>query len=205
LDQSTHGSIPIVKRQVAIVYHSNMGHTERLARAVAAGASSVDGVSALLISVTEAQSRIEDLNASDAIIFGAPTFMGSVSAEMKTFMDSTSKTVYLQQSWKDKIAAGFTNSGAWSGDKLLSLFQIVAFAAQHSMIWASLGLMAGHNRSSGSADDLNRCGVWLGATAQSNIDASPDLMPLNSDLCTGEHLGRRVAQLSMRFSSVGKT
>jgi NAD(P)H dehydrogenase (quinone) len=188
-----------MSRSVAVVFHSKMGHTERLAQAVARGASSVSGVTSLLIPVADANARLDELNAADAIIFGAPTFMGSISAEMKAFMDSTSKTVYLKQAWKDKLAAGFTNSGAWSGDKLLSLIQFVAFAAQHSMLWTSLGLTAGYNRSTGSAEDLNRCGVWLGAAAQSNIDASPDMMPTNADLLTGEHLGRRVATLSCRF------
>lgn len=190
-------------RSVAIVYHSNMGHTERVAHAVAAGVTSVEGVSAILMTVAEAQSRFAELDTAHAIIFGAPTYMGSVSAEMKAFMDSTARKVYLRQSWKDKLAAGFTNSGAWSGDKLLTLIQFVAFAAQHSMIWTSLGLMAGNNQSSGSRDDLNRCGVWLGAAAQSDIDAAPDLMPPVSDLQTGEHLGRRVATLTLRFSPEG--
>ena len=187
-------------RRIAIVYHSNMGHTERMAQAVAAGAASVDGISVQLMTADEAHDRFDDLDAAHAIIFGAPTYMGSVSAEMKRFMDATSKKVYLRQAWKDKLAAGFTNSGAWSGDKLITLIQFVAFAAQHSMIWTTLGLMAGNNRSSGSADDMNRCGVWLGAAAQSNIDASADDMPTRADLLTGEHLGRRVATLALRFS-----
>lgn len=186
-------------RSVAVVYHSNRGHTEALAHAVAAGAESVAGVSSLLIPVADASTRLAELDAADAIIFGAPTFMGSVSAEMKAFMDSTARSVYMRQGWKDKLAAGFTNSGAWSGDKLLSLFQFIAFSAQHSMLWTGLGLMAGHNSSTGSANDLNRCGIWLGAGAQSNIDVPADVAPPDADLRTGAHLGQRVAELSLRF------
>lgn len=45
--------------------------------------------------------------------------------------------------WKDKIAAGFTNSGLRSGDKLAPLIQVALFAAQHGTHWANLGLPPG--------------------------------------------------------------
>ncbi len=40
--------------------------------------------------------------------------MGSVSGPFKTFMDASSR-VWLEQKWKDKLAAGFTISGSFSG------------------------------------------------------------------------------------------
>ena len=42
--------------------------------------------------------------------------------------------------WKDKIAAGFANSGSRSGDKLATLIQLALFAARHRMHWINLGL-----------------------------------------------------------------
>ena len=74
--------------KVAVVYHSGYGHTKKQAEAVAAGAASVAGAKVALIPVEEAEARAEELNAADAIIFGAPTYMGGVSAQFKTFMDS---------------------------------------------------------------------------------------------------------------------
>src|SRR3546814_7111133 len=44
-----------------------------------------------LVPVAEAEARIEELNAADAIVFGTPTYMGGVSGPFKTFMDATSK------------------------------------------------------------------------------------------------------------------
>lgn len=149
--------------QIAIVYHSGYGHTQKQAEAVAAGAASVTGVKAILIPVAEAETRVAELTAADAIIFGAPTYMGSVSGPFKTWMDTTSK-VWGQ--WNGKLAAGFTNSASQSGDKLNSLVQLAIFAAQHGMIWVSLGLMPGNNNSKGSVNDLNRLGSFLGAMAQ---------------------------------------
>ena len=152
---------------VAVVYHSGYGHTEVQAKAVAEGVQSVSGCQATLISVTNVEQHWETLAQADAMIFGAPTYMGSLSGAFKTFMEASSK-IWFTQGWKDKLAAGFTNSASQSGDKLSSLIQLALFAAQHGMIWVSLGLLPGNNNSQGSVADLNRLGSFLGAMAQSN-------------------------------------
>ena len=99
-----------------------------------------------------------------------------------------------------KLAAGFTNSGARSGDKLSTLIQLSLFAAQHGMHWINLGLPPANNSSKGSTDDRNRLGIWLGAGAQSNVDQGPDLAPPQSDLDTAKFLGRRVAEAARQFA-----
>ena len=185
-------------QKIAIVYHSGYGHTQRQAEAVAAGARQVAGAQVALIPVAEAEARIEELNAADAIIFGAPTYLGSASAAFKGFMEYSSK-IWFAQGWKDKLAAGFTTSGSQSGDKLGTLSQLSIFAAQHGMIWVGLDLLPGNNTSKGSIDDLNRLGSWLGAMAQANGDEGPDMAPIKSDLATASHLGRRVAALTAQF------
>jgi len=186
--------------QVAIVYHSGYGHTAEQAKAVARGAQKVAGVTVSLLTVDEAQQQWDVLKASDAIIFGSPTYMGSASAQFKAFMDASSKA-WFTRDWQDKIAAGFTTSASQSGDKLSTLSQLSVFAAQHGMIWVSLGLMPGNNHSNGSVNDLNRLGSFLGAMAQANSDQGPDLAPIQSDLLTAEHLGERVATVTKRFSA----
>jgi len=183
---------------VAIVYHSGYGHTAKQAEAVARGAEAA-GANALLIPVEKAPESWDELAAADAIVFGAPTYMGSASAPFKAFMDATSKLWY-RQTWKDKIAAGFTNSASQNGDKLSTLVQMAVFAAQHSMIWVGLGLLPGNNSSKGSPEDLNRLGSYLGAMAQSNADAPPDIAPPAADLRTAEALGTRVAKAAKRWA-----
>ncbi|WP_394825618.1 flavodoxin family protein [Pendulispora albinea] len=186
--------------RIIIVYHSGNGHTARQAEAVKAGIEQVPGAEALLLSVEDAQTRWHDLAAADAIVFGTPTYVGSVSARFKAFQEASSHTVMAKGfGWKDKIAAGFTNSGARSGDKLATLIQIALFAAQHGMHWVNLGLPPANNSSVGSEDDLNRLGFWLGAGAQSNVDQGPDVAPPGADLRTAEHLGRRVAETTVQF------
>lgn len=116
-------------------------------------------------------------------------------------MEASTKTAWFEQKWLNKIAAGFTNSGAQHGDKLNSLVSLTLFAAQHGMTWVNLGLMPGNSTSTGSVNDLNRHGSWLGAMAQSNNDQAPDVTPIKSDLDTAAHLGQRVVEITQRFVS----
>ena len=140
------------------------------------------------------------LDAADAIIFGSPTYFGSLSAEMKRFLEGTVDRWVDGPCWKDKLAAGFTNSKTMSGDKLNTLFDLLAFAAQHGMIWVGLDLYPGWHTKGSSADELNRLGSWVGAMSQANSDEGADVVPPASDLATGEHLGRRVAELAIVFA-----
>ncbi|MDE1900709.1 MAG: flavodoxin family protein [Alphaproteobacteria bacterium] len=185
--------------KIAVVYHSGYGHTAEQAKAVARGAGSVAGAEVKMINVAEGETPWAELESADAIIFGSPTYMGSVSAPFKKFMDDSSKPWY-ERKWKDKIAAGFTNSASQSGDKLNTLQTLAIFAAQHGMLWVGLDLLPGNNNSKGSVEDLNRLGSFLGAMAQSNADQGPENGPIASDLKTAEHLGARVATLTAKFT-----
>lgn len=186
---------------VAIVYHSAYGHTRRQAEAVRSGVGNVDGAEALLVPVESVDQNWDHLLGADALIFGTPTYMGAASAAFKSFQEATSSAVMSKgYRWKDKLAAGFTNSGAHAGDKLSTLIQLALFAAQHGMHWVNLDLPPGNNSASGSDADPNRLGFWLGAGAQSNTDEGADTAPPESDLATARHLGRRVATTALQFA-----
>ena len=197
---------------VSIVYYTNTGHTGVIAEGVARGAATVDGVEAKLVRILpehvvngryQNEALMRTLDESDAIIFGAPTFMGSISAVFKAFMEATFP-LWFEQRWKDKIASGFTNSASQSGDKLSSLTQLVVLAAQLSMIWVSVGDPPGNNWSGGSVNDVNRLGSWLGVMSQSNGDQGPDLAPSEGDRKTAERHGRRVARIAKRWKEAGE-
>lgn len=188
--------------RVAVIYHSGYGHTQKQAEAVARGAAGAPGSESTLIAVADIDQHWAVLESFDAIIFGCPTYMGSASAQFKAFMDATSRHVYAKGGvWKDKIAAGFTNSASRSGDKLATLQQLAIFAAQHGMHWVNLGLPPGHNSSTSTEEALNRHTFFIGAGAQSDADVGPDLGPSASDLKTAEHLGRRVATVAREIGT----
>ncbi|WP_313337394.1 flavodoxin family protein [Sphingobium yanoikuyae] len=187
--------------KIAIVYHSGFGHTDVLARDVAQGVTDSGGVADLLCidglqaDFGEFFDRIAD---ADAIIFGSPTYMGTVSAPMKAFMDASAK-VYFTKAWKDKLGAAFTVSGSPSGDKLNTLTSLAIFAAQHGMLWIGTGQNPGNNDDESAATEVeNRLGSFIGAMAQAAND-SPDVTPKAGDRATARSLGRRVAQAAARW------
>jgi len=73
--------------KIVIVYHSGYGHTKKVAEAVLAG--SIDaGADAKLLAVGDLDDAgWAELDAADAIIFGAPTYMGGASADFKKFAE----------------------------------------------------------------------------------------------------------------------
>ncbi|MFS8038388.1 flavodoxin family protein [Xanthobacter sp. AM11] len=185
------------KPVVAIVYHSGYGHTKVLAESVLAGIGEVEAVEGVAISVDEVDEKWEVLDGAAAIIFGAPIYMGSVSAGFWAFAEKSSKR-WFELKWKDKLAAGFVNSGSQNGDKLQGLHALFNLSQQHAMVWVGLGLHPGNNNSKGSVEDLNRLGGFGGAFAQSNVDEGPDMVP-QADRRTAAHLGRRVAEAAVRW------
>jgi NAD(P)H dehydrogenase (quinone) len=184
---------------ISIVYDSGYGHTTRQAQAVAEGVNRVAGCEALLVPVSQ-EIPWEALASSAGIVFGSPTYNGTLSAKLKQFFEDANKPVWVELKWRNKVAAGFTNSGAYSGDKLNTLVTMALFAAQHAMLWVGLDLKPGNASSTGSPQELNRLGGWLGAMAQSNMDEGPEVAPPDSDLRTSAHLGQRVAEIARRLS-----
>jgi NAD(P)H dehydrogenase (quinone) len=185
---------------IVIVYDSGSrgrpdlcGRTEAVAKALAEGARAVPGTEATLAPVASPHRPWEALDEADALVFGCPTYMGSASAALKAFMEESLRPQWVEQRWKDKLAAGFTNSAGMSGDKLLTLHQLAGFAAQHGMLWLSLGEPPGWQDSSGSTDDVNRLSSFLGLMTQSNSDQGPEEAPPASDRETGRRYGERIA------------
>ncbi|MEZ7501301.1 flavodoxin family protein [Psychrobacter sp. Arc29] len=174
---------------IAVIFHSNYGHTKRVAEAIVQGAHQ---------QLPEAQAKAVDiydidwdyLDQADLLVFGSAVYMGSVTAEFKTFMDETSKRWY-NRTWEGKWAAAFANSGGLSGDKLAVLQQISLYAMQHGMNWIGLPLMpTGHE-----AYDLNRLSSFLGLMTQS-LDGPPEETPGKGDIDTaiwfGDHLAKTI-------------
>jgi len=175
---------------VVIAYHSGYGHTLALAQAVARGACAVMGTRAELIDVGAIGDQgWEALADADAIVFGAPTYMGGPSGVFKTFADASSKA-WFSQAWKNKIAGGFTCSLAMSGDKYATLMYFVTLAMQHGMVWVGTAMMP--SAVAGAPEQLNRIGSSIGVMAQAD-NLPPDQSPPSGDLATAQAYGERIA------------
>jgi len=187
---------------VSVVYHSGSGHTAKMAEAVAKGAGSVKDAKVNLLAITGkdiAEGRfandalLAQLDASNAVIFGSPTYMGGPSGQFKCFADATGERWY-KSAWKDKLAAGFTVSGGPSGDKLSTLHYFFTLAMQHGMVWAGL------TETPMNDQGINRLSSYSGAMAQAGMEP-PDEAPNQADKLTGEALGRRVALAARRWQA----
>lgn len=180
--------------KTVVVYFSGYGHTRRVAEFVAEGAS------AELIEVNSegdiTEAAWEKLNAASAIIFGAPTYMGSVPWQFKKFADATSK-VWFTRGWQDKVFGGFTNSASLNGDKQVSLIYLQTLAAQHGGLWVSLGLPPSNTKAATRAD-VNNLGGSAGVLVQSPADVGADDIP-SGDLETARLYGARVADIAKRL------
>lgn len=189
------------KVKVLVAYHSGYGHTKKQAEAVSEGVTRVAAVGVQMVNVADMSDHVwEALAEADAIVFGAPTYMGGASAEFKKFADASSK-VWFEQKWKNKIAGGFTNSATMNGDKFSTIQYFVTLAMQHGMIWAGTALMPA-NKSTSKRDDINYVGGYTGALAQSPADLGPESAPSPGDLETARLYGERIAAVAKQFKGV---
>ena len=190
--------------ELLVIYHSGYGHTKLQAEAVLRGANSIHGIDAELLTTDEATERLDDLDLADALIFGCPTYMGNVSAEMKRFLEVAAKKWFTLE-WKDKIAGAFTNSSSFSGDKLNTLTGLVINALQHGMIYVGTGILPSHNDPE-AMDTIdgpgpqahNRVGSFMGPMSTSFQVKPPDAPP-PGDIETAEMYGKRVAEITLQF------
>ncbi|HPE64277.1 MAG TPA: NAD(P)H-dependent oxidoreductase [Methanothrix sp.] len=114
--------------KLLVVYHSRSGNTAKMAEAVAEGARN-GGADVVMKKVDEA--TVEDLAAADGVVFGAPTYFGTLSAEMKSFID---KSVRVRGKLESKVGAAFTSSGSLSGGNETTLISIIEAMLIHGMI-----------------------------------------------------------------------
>lgn len=177
---------------IVLLYWSGSGHTRRLAQHIAEGA----GPACRLIDVDAiTQEDQAEIDRADAMIFGAPTYMGSLAAPFKAFLDDSSGG-WADQTWANRIAAGFTVASFPSGDKLTSLMQLAVFAAQHGMIWVGQAEIGAPVRP--EYPGINETGSWLGLAATASRDKSLLIDP--GDAETARRFGARITEATRRWA-----
>ena len=173
---------------VGLIFFSGTGTTRALADSVRDGVEA-EGAICHVLEITGsdiAEGRwMNDAMAAlmddcDALIFGTPTYMGSVAGQMKCFMDAMAGRWYTK-AWNGKLGAAFTVSSLPSGDKLNCLFDLTTFAMQMGMLWVGTG--------ASPSDGLNPAGFYFGVGAQASH--AGELQDI--DKATAAHLGKRVA------------
>ena len=139
--------------RVLIIYDTRTGNTGQMARAVAEGAKSVEGVEVALKRAGEV--RRDDWANADAIVLGSPTHNAQPSRDMRRLLADLKKVPM-----KDKAGAAFGSYG-WSGEAVGIILRALE-ARGVRMIGEGVRV-----RKAPSAEDLAKCRELGRAMAES--------------------------------------
>lgn len=155
--------------RVLIIYFSKTGNTEQMARVVAEGVSA-EGVEPVLKKVGTAS--VDDLLSADGVIFGSPTYFGTMAAEIKSFLDESVKHF---GKLNGKIGGAFSSSALLGGGNETTVLDILKALLIHGMIIQ------------GTTEEGHYGPVALGAPDQTSSEAC-------------RKLGQRVASLVKKLN-----
>ena len=171
---------------VLVLYHSQDGNTEKMARHVAVGAADIPGIEVVIKSVTEATR--DDVYWCDGLALGSPTQLGTVSAAMKKFWED------LLPEWQKidgKFGCAFSSQGGWGGGAELTCqtlmnimlnFGFLVFGvtdyAGHQFTAHYGATQAGEPRADKEIEACRRLGKRLAEWVAVYVDGRTDLHPL---------------------------
>ena len=135
---------------ILVLYYSNNGATESLARQVCTGVDSIENAVAVLRTVPSVSTVCEsteklipsngppyvnkkDLANCSGLIMGSPTYFGNMAAPLKYFLDSTSSE-WLSGVLAGKPAGFFTSSSSSHGGQESTLLSMAIPLLHHGMI-----------------------------------------------------------------------
>jgi NAD(P)H dehydrogenase (quinone) len=173
-----------------VVYDSESGHTEALARSIAEGARQIERAEVRIDHVNEAD--VYELMQMDAIIWGCPGHFGTISAGLKRWID---KLGYLWAKGKlvDKVGAVFCTTATVHGGIEATMLNLITPMFHHGMIVVGLP---------GNIPQNALYGSYYGVGITCPVEASPDdppNLPKEEDLALGRALGRRVAEITSKL------
>ncbi|MBP6821960.1 MAG: flavodoxin family protein [Acidobacteria bacterium] len=146
---------PPEKIKILIVYHSQGGHTEAMAKAVAEGAKKISQAEVMLKKVGDV--KCQELLATDALIVGSPVYWSNMAGEVKSFFDRFSTDCGVLPpafQMRDKVGGAFVTGGETSSGKEIALMTIVAAMLGNRMIVVSEGQALGAAATTGDGKSL---------------------------------------------------
>lgn len=197
--------------KLLVVYYSGYGHTEVMARAVASGASEVDGTEVTLKRVaelvpedvakgsgmkTEQDAPIADpgeLADYDAIIFGTPTRFGNMAAQMRNFLDQTGP-LWAKGALIGKVGSVFCSTASQHGGQETTLTSFHTTLLHHGMVIVGLPYSFQGNTIMTEISG----GTPYGATTIAGGDGQR--MPSENELDGARFQGRHVAEIAAKLA-----
>jgi NAD(P)H dehydrogenase (quinone) len=191
--------------RVIVLFHSRSGNTMRLAQALADGARRVPGATVEVRRVPELADEADllahphvgaafaeiqqypiaqpdDLTAFDVVVMGAPVRIGTMSAEMKHFIDRLGSN-WQRGDLRNKVGAAFTSASTIHGGHEITLMGFLATLIHFGMIVVTPGY---------SDPIFDVAAAPYGATATTK-PARIRVKPGEEDLAAAAALGERAA------------
>jgi len=185
------------------------GHLETMAKAVAEGAAAVDGVEVTIKRVPETMPEDVFKNAGgkadqaaeiatpaeladyDAIILGVPTRFGSMSAQMRNFLDQTGG-LWAKGALVGKVGSVFTSTAVGGGQEM-TITSSWTTLAHHGMVIVPLGYTTPEMFDTSKVSG----GTPYGASTLAGGDGSRQ--PDERELAIARHQGKRVAEIAVKL------
>jgi NAD(P)H dehydrogenase (quinone) len=195
--------------KVLVLYYSAYGHIEKMAEAIAAGASEagaqvdIKRVPDLVPEKIARKShykvdqqapiaKIEDLANYDAIIVGTGTRFGRMSSQMANFLDQAGG-LWMRGALHGKVGGAFTSSATQHGGQETTLFSIITNLLHFGMV--IVGLNYGHAGQM-TLDEITG-GSPYGATTITGSDGSR--WPTANELQGARYQGRKIAETANKL------
>jgi NAD(P)H dehydrogenase (quinone) len=121
--------------KIAVIYHSESGNTAKVAELIAAGARLNDGVEVRTMSVVEVDKDF--VGDARAVILGTPTYAGSLSHQMKDWLDTGRVKL------ADKLGAVFATENYLGGGADTAEMALIGHLLVKGMVVYSAGASRG--------------------------------------------------------------
>jgi NAD(P)H dehydrogenase (quinone) len=195
--------------KILVLYYSSYGHIETMAEAVAEGARSggatadVKRVPEILDAETLAKlhykteqkapvATVDELPGYDAIIFGSGTRFGTVTSQLRAFMDQTGG-LWQKGSLVGKVGSVFTSSATQHGGQESTILGFVPTLLHHGMI--VVGLPYAFQGQMG-VDEVKGCSPYGASTiAAGDGSRQPSAIEIEGAKFQGKHVAEIASAL----------
>jgi len=168
---SAHAAEPV---RVLVVYYSQSGNTEKLARALNEGAASVEGTESLLRKIEDVTQA--ELEAAHGIALGSPVYMGDVAPAFRqaAVRWATDYGFWESRALQNKVGAVFATGAFPSNGKEFTMISLAQTLWQFGMVlvtpYGSVGASATTTAPDRGVDEVEQriareLGVRLAETA----------------------------------------
>lgn len=194
--------------EILIVYYSQKGATEALAREICRGVDSVEGMASRLRTVPSVSSATEasdasvpasgppyattdDLKDCAGLVIGSPTRFGNMSAPLQYFLDGTVGN-WMSGDLAGKPAGVFTSTSSLHGGQETTLMTMAIPLLHHGMVFVGIPY------SEAALSSTTTGGTPYGASHVSWSRADDVLSDEEKQLARA--LGKRVAEIAQKLA-----